>query len=69
MSGRGLKVLYISGEESERQIKMRGERLGIAATNLYFCRRRIWNSSLTRLSVTNRARLSLTRFKPLLRED
>jgi len=35
MSGRGLKVLYISGEESERQIKMRGERLGIEATNLY----------------------------------
>lgn len=31
----GLKVLYISGEESERQIKMRGERLGIAADNLF----------------------------------
>jgi DNA repair protein RadA/Sms len=31
----GLKVLYISGEESERQIKMRGERLGIAAENLF----------------------------------
>ena len=29
------KVLYISGEESERQIKMRGERLGISADNLY----------------------------------
>lgn len=31
----GTKVLYVSGEESERQIKMRGERLGIAAENLF----------------------------------
>ena len=31
----GLKVLYISGEESERQIKMRGERLGISADSLF----------------------------------
>jgi DNA repair protein RadA/Sms len=29
------RVLYVSGEESERQIKMRGERLGIEAKNLY----------------------------------
>src|SRR5215475_11292938 len=29
------KVLYVSGEESERQIKLRGERLGIKPTNLY----------------------------------
>lgn len=28
-------VLYVSGEESERQIKMRGERLGLEARNLY----------------------------------
>src|SRR5829696_5865026 len=31
----GAKVLYVSGEESERQIKMRGERLGLNADNLY----------------------------------
>jgi DNA repair protein RadA/Sms len=31
----GTKVLYVSGEESERQIKMRGERLGVAADNIY----------------------------------
>ncbi len=31
----GSKVLYVSGEESEKQIKMRGERLGIAAENLF----------------------------------
>jgi DNA repair protein RadA/Sms len=35
LSETGQTVLYISGEESERQIKMRGERLGVAATNLY----------------------------------
>ncbi len=31
----GAKVLYVSGEESERQIKIRGERLGLAAENLF----------------------------------
>lgn len=31
----GAKVLYVSGEESERQIKMRGERLGLDAGNLF----------------------------------
>ncbi len=31
----GTAVLYVSGEESERQIKLRGERLGIAAPELY----------------------------------
>jgi DNA repair protein RadA len=30
-----VKVLYVSGEESERQIKMRGERLGVSADNLF----------------------------------
>ena len=34
LSVTGAIVLYISGEESERQIKLRGERLGIAAPNL-----------------------------------
>jgi DNA repair protein RadA/Sms len=29
------RVLYVSGEESERQIKMRGERLGVEAANLF----------------------------------
>lgn len=31
----GALVLYVSGEESDRQIKLRGERLGIEAKNLY----------------------------------
>lgn len=32
---RGIKVLYISGEESEQQIKMRAERIGIDNTQCY----------------------------------
>ncbi len=35
LSRGGASVLYVSGEESERQIKMRGERLGISAENLF----------------------------------
>ena len=35
LSSAGTVVLYISGEESERQIKLRGERLKIEAKNLY----------------------------------
>lgn len=35
LSATGQKVLYVSGEESERQIKLRGERLGVEAANLY----------------------------------
>jgi DNA repair protein RadA/Sms len=35
LSAGGTTVLYVSGEESERQIKLRGERLGVEAMNLY----------------------------------
>jgi DNA repair protein RadA/Sms len=35
LSGTGARVLYISGEESTRQIKLRGERLGMEAKNLF----------------------------------
>ncbi len=35
LSANGGAVLYVSGEESERQIKLRGERLGIKAKQLY----------------------------------
>ena len=35
LSGQGMTVMYVSGEESERQIKMRGERLGLEAENLF----------------------------------
>lgn len=33
--GKNLKVLYVSGEESETQIKLRAERLGVTTQNLY----------------------------------
>ena len=35
MSSASTVVLYVSGEESERQIKLRGDRLGVTANNLY----------------------------------
>jgi len=35
LSDAGTLVLYVSGEESERQIKLRGERLGVEAKNVY----------------------------------
>ena len=35
LSGAGAIVLYVSGEESERQIKLRGERLAVEAKNVY----------------------------------
>jgi DNA repair protein RadA/Sms len=35
LSASGARVLYISGEESSRQIKLRGERLGLEAKNLF----------------------------------
>ena len=34
-TGRDNKILYISGEESESQIKLRAERLGVKTDNLY----------------------------------
>ena len=33
--GRRLKILYVSGEESSRQIKLRAARLGVESDNLY----------------------------------
>ncbi|MBP5313225.1 MAG: DNA repair protein RadA [Clostridia bacterium] len=33
--GKKLKVLYVSGEESDEQIKMRADRLSVSAENLY----------------------------------
>lgn len=35
LSGAGLKTLYVSGEESARQIRLRGDRLNISHPNLY----------------------------------
>ncbi len=33
--GEGLKILYVSGEESQRQIKLRAQRLGVTTQSLY----------------------------------
>ena len=33
--GQGLKILYVSGEESRRQLKLRAMRLGVDSENLY----------------------------------
>lgn len=33
--GRSLRILYVSGEESERQIKLRADRLGVDSNQLY----------------------------------
>ena len=35
IAGRGSRVLYVSGEESEQQIRMRATRLGITGQNLF----------------------------------
>jgi DNA repair protein RadA/Sms len=35
LSQAGLKTLYVSGEESARQIRLRGERLGVSHPNLF----------------------------------
>jgi len=35
LSGPGSPLLYVSGEESARQMKMRGDRLGLSSPNLY----------------------------------
>ena len=33
--GRSMKILYVSGEESEGQIKLRADRLGVSSDNVY----------------------------------
>ena len=33
--GKSLKILYVSGEESKRQLKLRADRLGVDSDNLY----------------------------------
>lgn len=38
----GYRVLYVSGEESPSQIKIRGERIGIKAKNLYILSETLW---------------------------
>ncbi len=36
LGNQGLKILYVSGEESEHQLKMRGERMKVESDDLFF---------------------------------
>ena len=47
------KILYISGEESERQIKLRAERLGADGENLYLLSETDVESALDAIDVTS----------------
>jgi len=49
LAASGLKVLYVSGEESMRQTKLRADRLGVLSENLFVSVRRICNISRRRL--------------------
>lgn len=49
----GAKVLYVSGEESEKQIKMRGERLGISVDNLFVLAETSLETIFTRTAEAN----------------
>ena len=42
LAARQKKVLYISGEESLKQIKLRANRMGEFADSLFYYVRRIW---------------------------
>jgi DNA repair protein RadA/Sms len=50
LAGKGLPVLYVSGEESARQIKLRGRRLGATAKDLLILVEVELESILTRLA-------------------
>lgn len=39
LGSQGLKILYISGEESEQQLKMRAVRMKVKSQNIFFCLR------------------------------
>ena len=49
--GKTEKILYVSGEESQRQIKLRAERLGITTENLKIFQKPIWQPLWTAYSV------------------
>ena len=51
MGGQGRSVLYVSGEESARQVKLRAERLGITGDQLFFLAETEIDEILDRLEV------------------
>lgn len=64
ISQTGLTCLYVSGEESQRQIKMRAERLGIAAPNLLILSETSLERIIDQVKKSNRVSSSSTRYKP-----
>lgn len=50
LQARGKQVLYVSGEESQAQIKMRGERLGVDAADLMLVAETSWDAIEAALS-------------------
>ena len=59
-----VKVLYVSGEESERQIKMWGERLGLVADNLFILPETNLQTIVAETEKLRPMSSSLTLFKP-----
>jgi hypothetical protein len=56
-------VLYVSGEESERQIKLRGERLAVEAKNVFLLPETNLENIIMKLNGLSPARSSSIRFK------
>ena len=58
------KVLYVSGEESERQIKLRAQRLNVAGEGSISCRKQTWNTCWTQSTASSPMCSSWTPFRP-----
>ena len=63
------KVLYVSGEESERQLKMRAERIGVAPDNLYILSETRLADILTAIDTVNPDILIADSIQTLYNED
>ena len=57
--GKTLKILYVSGEESKRQLKLRATRLGVNSDHLYILTETDVAVSYTHLDVYKRQSANL----------
>jgi predicted ATP-dependent serine protease len=64
LSSSGATVLYVSGEESERQIKLRGDGLASRRPTFFCSLKPIWKISFARSNGCGPARSSWIPFKP-----
>lgn len=48
------KVLYVSGEESAHQLKLRAQRLDVESETCMSCRKRVWAISWSASKVSSR---------------